>query len=141
MVDSLLAAQARAWAEAEGKRQDGMRIRDALLGELRELGYEVNLQGEAWDEGSRITIQKPSEPNYDVQLSAAPGVRFSPDQDAQQSAVSERRDRMRIEREFSTGRPDVGSRPRRALDFSHDPRRECCNPLGVRRALGMQEVV
>lgn len=64
---------ARAWAEAEGKQQDGMRIRDALLSELRELGYEVNLQGEAWDEGSRITVQKPSEPNYDVQLSAAPG--------------------------------------------------------------------
>jgi hypothetical protein len=67
------AAEARAWAEAEGKRQDGMRIRDTLLGELTELGYEVNLQGEAWDEGSRITIQKPSEPNYDVQLSSAPG--------------------------------------------------------------------
>ncbi|HEX6002104.1 MAG TPA: hypothetical protein VFZ16_22335 [Hyphomicrobiaceae bacterium] len=67
------AAEAQAWAEAEGKRQDGMRIRDALLGELTQLGYEVNLQGEAWDEGSRITIQKPSEPNYDVQLSSAPG--------------------------------------------------------------------
>jgi hypothetical protein len=66
-------ADACVWAEAEGKRQDGMRIRDALLGELTELGYEVNLQGEAWDEGSRITVQKPSEPNYDVQISAAPG--------------------------------------------------------------------
>jgi hypothetical protein len=66
-------ADARVWADAEGKHQDGMRVRDALLGELRELGYEVNLQGEAWDEGNRITIQKPSEPNYDVQLSAAPG--------------------------------------------------------------------
>jgi hypothetical protein len=58
------------WAEAEGKRQDGIRIRDALLGEL---GYEVNLQGEPWDGGSCITIQKPSEPNYDIQLSSAPG--------------------------------------------------------------------
>jgi hypothetical protein len=66
-------ADACVWAEAEGKRQDGMRIRDALLGELTELGYEVNMQGEAWDEGSRITVQKPSEPNYDVQISAAPG--------------------------------------------------------------------
>ncbi|AGK58684.1 hypothetical protein HYPDE_35063 [Hyphomicrobium denitrificans 1NES1] len=64
---------ARAWAEAEGKRRDGERIRSVLLSELQELGYEVNLQGSAWDEGSRITIQKPSEPNYDVQLSAAPG--------------------------------------------------------------------
>jgi hypothetical protein len=66
-------AEARTCAVAEGKRQDGLRIRDALLGELRELGYEVNLQGEAWNESSRITIQKPSEPNYDVQLSSAPG--------------------------------------------------------------------
>jgi hypothetical protein len=67
------ASEARACAEAEGKRQDGERIRAVLLRELQELGYEINVQGSAWDEGSRITIQKPSEPNYDVQLSAAPG--------------------------------------------------------------------
>lgn len=66
-------AEARTWAEAEGKRQDGERIRSLLLSELHELGYEVNLQGAAWDESSRVTISKPSEPNYDVQLSAAPG--------------------------------------------------------------------
>jgi hypothetical protein len=66
-------AEACAWAQAEGKRQDGERIRSLLLSELHELGYEVNLQGAAWDESSRITISKPSEPNYDVQLSAAPG--------------------------------------------------------------------
>jgi hypothetical protein len=68
----IAASKARAWAEAQGKRQDGERIRAVLLSELQELGYEINLQGSAWDEGSRITIQKPSEPNYDVQLSAAP---------------------------------------------------------------------
>jgi hypothetical protein len=66
-------AEACAWAQAEGKRQDGERVRALLLSELHELGYEVNLQGTAWDESSRITIRKPSEPNYDVQLSAAPG--------------------------------------------------------------------
>jgi hypothetical protein len=44
-----------------------------LLNELQELGYEVNLQGSVWGEGARLTIQKPSEPNYDIQLSAAPG--------------------------------------------------------------------
>ncbi len=67
------ADDARAWAEAEGKRQDGERVRAVLLQELQELGYEVNLQGPAWDEGGRITIQKPSEPNYDIQLGAMPG--------------------------------------------------------------------
>lgn len=64
--------EARAWAETEGMRQDGERIRAVLLSELQELGYEVNMQGAAWDESSRIAISKPSEPNYDVQLSAAP---------------------------------------------------------------------
>ena len=68
-----VSAEACAWAQAEGKRQDGERIRSLLLSELHELGYEVNLQGAAWDESSRVTISKPSEPNYDVQLSAAPG--------------------------------------------------------------------
>ena len=67
------ADEARAWAEAEGKRQDGERVRAVLLRELQELGYEVNLQGPAWEEGASITIQKPSEPNYDVQIGAAPG--------------------------------------------------------------------
>lgn len=67
------ADEARAWSEAEGRRQDGDRIRSVLLSELQELGYEINVQGAAWEESSRVTISKPSEPNYDVQLSAAPG--------------------------------------------------------------------
>ena len=70
---SATADEARAWAEAEGKRQDAGRVRAVLLRELQELGYEVNLQGPAWDEGGRIAIQKPSEPNYDIQLGAMPG--------------------------------------------------------------------
>jgi hypothetical protein len=73
MAARSVSAEARTWAEAEGNRQDGERIRSLLLSELNELGYEVNLQGAVWDESSRITISKPSEPNYDVQLSAAPG--------------------------------------------------------------------
>ena len=67
------ASDARVWAEVEGRLQDGARVRSVLLSELQELGYEVNVQGQAWDEGSRVTIQKPSEPNYDIQLSSAPG--------------------------------------------------------------------
>ena len=66
------ATAAKAWAEEEGRRQDGARVREVLLNELQALGYEVNVQGAAWEEGSRVTAQKPSEPNYDVQLSAAP---------------------------------------------------------------------
>jgi hypothetical protein len=38
---------------------------------LQELGYEVRLQGDAWGPGDRIAVQKPEEPNYDVQLAAA----------------------------------------------------------------------
>ena len=70
---SATADEARAWAEAEGKRQDAGRVRAVLLGELQELGYEVNLKGPPWDEGGRIAIQKPSEPNYDIQLGAMLG--------------------------------------------------------------------
>lgn len=73
MAARSVSTEARTWAEAEGKRQDGERIRSLLLNELNELGYEVNLQGAVWDESSRITISKPFEPNYDVQLSAGPG--------------------------------------------------------------------
>ncbi len=64
---------ARAWAEAEARRLDGARIRAAMVAELQGLGYEVNVQGGEWAEGSRITAARPSEPNYDVQLSAIPG--------------------------------------------------------------------
>ncbi len=64
---------ARKWAEDEARRQDGARIRSALVAELQELGYEVNVQGHEWSEGTRITAARPSEQNYDVQLSAVPG--------------------------------------------------------------------
>ncbi len=73
VMTRIAAEKARAWAESEWGLQDGERIRSLLVNELQELGYEVNLQGAGWNEGSRITIVKPSEPNYDVQLSAAPG--------------------------------------------------------------------
>lgn len=64
---------AKTWAEAEARRQDGASIRSAMIAELRGLGYEVNVQGDGWAEGTRITAARPSEPNYDVQLSAIPG--------------------------------------------------------------------
>ena len=63
---------ARLWAEEEARRQDGIRVRSTLVAELRELGYEINLQGD-WSEGERITAARPNDPNYDVQLSAIPG--------------------------------------------------------------------
>lgn len=64
---------ARKWAEDEARRQDGARVRSALVAELQELGYEVNVQGHEWSEGTRITAVRPNESNYDVQLSAVPG--------------------------------------------------------------------
>lgn len=69
----LLRDEVKAWAEAEAKREDGVKVRAALVAELQNLGYEVKVQGGGWTEGSRITALRPSEPNYDVELSAAPG--------------------------------------------------------------------
>jgi hypothetical protein len=68
--------KAAKWAMDEAHRQDGARVRAALLAELQALGYEVNVQGEAWNEGTSITAARPNEPNYDVQLGAAPGGRI-----------------------------------------------------------------
>lgn len=65
--------EAKKWAEDEARRQDGARIRAALVSELQGLGYEVDVQGPEWTDGTRITVARPSEPNYDVQLSAIAG--------------------------------------------------------------------
>jgi hypothetical protein len=65
--------EAKKWAMEEARREDGARIRAALISELQDLGYEVNVQAQAWTEGSRITASRPNDPNYDVQLSAVPG--------------------------------------------------------------------
>jgi len=69
----LLRDEVQAWAEAEAKREDGIKVRAALVSELQNLGYEVNVQNSGWVEGARITAIRPNEPNYDVELSAAPG--------------------------------------------------------------------
>jgi hypothetical protein len=68
--------EARGLASAEAKRRDGALARAALLKGLSELGYELRLQGAAWDEGTQLEIQRPGEPNYDVQLSAPPNGRI-----------------------------------------------------------------
>ena len=64
--------EARALAAAEGKRRDGALARAAMLKALSGLGYELRLQGPGWAEGTKLEIQRPNEPNYDVQLSAPP---------------------------------------------------------------------
>jgi hypothetical protein len=64
--------EARALAAAEAKRRDGALARAAMLKGLSALGYELRLQGAAWEEGAQLEIQRPGEPNYDVQLSAPP---------------------------------------------------------------------
>jgi hypothetical protein len=58
-------------AEKLAAQQDAERARSAILEGLQELGYEVKLQGKGWEPGARIVVQKPEEPNYDVQLAAA----------------------------------------------------------------------
>src|SRR5262249_46617933 len=62
---------AQTFAEAEAKRRDGLLARTAIVKGLTDLGYELHPQGEAWDEGTHIEINRPGEPNYDVLLSAA----------------------------------------------------------------------
>lgn len=68
--------EARALAAVEAQRRDGAMARAAILQGLSDLGYEVRLQGEVWHEGTQLEIQRPSEPNYDVQLSAPPNGRI-----------------------------------------------------------------
>jgi hypothetical protein len=74
-LDSARSARDEAikWAKDEAHRQDGARVRAALVAELQGLGYEVNVQAGAWNEGTSITAARPNEPNYDVQIGAAPG--------------------------------------------------------------------
>ena len=68
--------EARDLAAVEAKRRDGVIARAAILKGLRALGYELRLQGEAWDEGTQLEIKRPDEPNYDVRLSAPPNGRI-----------------------------------------------------------------
>ena len=68
--------EARGLAAAEAKRRDGALARSAMLTGLSALGYELRLQGKAWDEGTQLEIQRPDEPNYDVQLMAPPNGRI-----------------------------------------------------------------
>ena len=68
--------EARRLAAAEARRSDGALARAAMLKGLSALGYELRLQGEAWDEGTQLEIKRPDEPNYDVQLSAPPNGRI-----------------------------------------------------------------
>jgi len=41
-----------------------------MIDGLKSLGYEVHIEGEEWKPGQRITVSRPDEPNYDVQLAA-----------------------------------------------------------------------
>jgi hypothetical protein len=67
-----LVDEARALAVAEAKRRDGALARAAMLKALSVLGYELRLHGKGWAEGTKLEIQRPGEPNYEVQLSAPP---------------------------------------------------------------------
>jgi len=57
-------------AQLMAQQEDARKARAAMLSGLVALGYEVHLDGESWDDGERITVSRPEEPNYDVQLAA-----------------------------------------------------------------------
>jgi hypothetical protein len=63
--------EALTFGQTEAARQDAIAARAATLRGLKELGYEIRMSGDVWDEGTRIEAQLPDEPNYDIQLSAA----------------------------------------------------------------------
>lgn len=65
--------EAQDYASGQDQSEDAQKARAALVHGLQELGYEVRLQGEEWNEGERITISRPSEPHYDVELMSPPG--------------------------------------------------------------------
>jgi hypothetical protein len=63
--------EALAFARTEAARRDAIAARAAILLGLKELGYEIRMDGDIWDEGKRIQALRPDEPNYDIELSAA----------------------------------------------------------------------
>ncbi|GAB5459324.1 MAG: hypothetical protein Hens3KO_23540 [Henriciella sp.] len=65
--------EAQDYASKQDQSEDAQKARAALVHGLQQLGYEVRLQGEEWEEGERITISQPSEPHYDVELMSPPG--------------------------------------------------------------------
>ena len=65
-----LAEKAVEHAQLMGQQEDARKARAAMLSGLVALGYEVHIDGESWDDGERITVSRPEEPNYDVQLAA-----------------------------------------------------------------------
>jgi hypothetical protein len=71
-----LLEEARTIAAVEARSRDGALARDAMMRGLRALGYDLRLQGTAWEEGARIEIMRSDEPNYDIQLSAPPNGRI-----------------------------------------------------------------
>ena len=80
MVDAdairITVSRATKHAEQLATQQDAERARNVILEGLQELGYELQLQGDGWGPGQRIAVQKPEEPNYDIQLAAAPDGRI-----------------------------------------------------------------
>ena len=66
-----LLRDAQSLAETEARCQDGLLARAAIVKALSELGYEVRVQGETWEERGHLEVRRPDEPNYDVLLSAA----------------------------------------------------------------------
>lgn len=65
-----LAEEAQEHARLLAQQEDTRKARATMLSGLVALGYEVHIEGESWGDGERITVSRPEEPNYDVQLAA-----------------------------------------------------------------------
>ena len=57
------------WCDEEVRRLDGLKVRNLVLGSLRDLGYDVREGMQAgWVEGGSIILQKPGSSDYAVEL-------------------------------------------------------------------------
>lgn len=63
------AEEVEAWTSAEARRRDASRIRELLLGSLRDMGYEIREgMATAWTEEGSIVVRQPGSADYAVEL-------------------------------------------------------------------------
>lgn len=92
------AAEVEAWTVAEAQRRDASRIRELLLGTLRDMGYEIREgMAAAWAQEGCIVVRQPGSANYAVELREVSDrirtelIRFG-QPDAESSAAQRQRD-------------------------------------------------
>jgi hypothetical protein len=65
-----LAREAVEHAYLMASQKDAQKARESMIKGLKALGYEIHIEGDDWRSGERISVSRPDEPNYDVQLAA-----------------------------------------------------------------------